>query len=100
MIWEALGATALGLVIAYAATRQIPERLPNAALVLVTGPTAALLGGLISRVVLGQGHFLATLAVAALVSVAILSLLISENVRPPRGLRANVVGPPHGAEGA
>ncbi|HEV7626054.1 MAG TPA: hypothetical protein VGO89_06115 [Streptomyces sp.] len=94
MIWEALGATALGLVIAYAATRQLPERLPNRPLVLMTGPAAALLGGLICRVVLGGGHTLATLAVAAVVCVAILSLLISENVRTPRGLRANVVSPP------
>lgn len=99
MIWEALGASVLGLVIAYAATRQLSERLPDRALVLVTGPVAALLGGLICRVVLGEGHLLASLTVAALVSVAILSLLVGESGRPPR-LRANVVPPPHGAEGA
>ncbi|HWM36791.1 MAG TPA: hypothetical protein VNS49_06710 [Streptomyces sp.] len=94
MIWEALGATALGLVIAYAATRQLPERLPNRPLVLVTGPAAALMGGLISRVVLGSGHTLVTLAVAVAVSVAILSLLLGENVRPSHRMPANVVSPP------
>jgi hypothetical protein len=94
MIWEALGAMALGLAIAYAATRQLPERLPNRPLVLATGPAAALLGGLICHIVLDGGHTLVTLTVAALVSVAILSLLLVENVRPPRRLGPNVASPP------
>lgn len=94
MIWEALGATSLGLVIAYAAIRQLPERLPSRPLVLTTGPAAALLGGLICRVVMGGGHTLVTLTVAAAVSVAILSLLIVEKARPAPGLPANVAGPP------
>jgi ABC-type proline/glycine betaine transport system permease subunit len=94
MIWEALGATALGLLIAHAATRQLHRRLPDRALVLVTGPSAALLGGLICRIVLGEGYALVTLAVAAVVSVAILSLLIGDNVRSPHGLRPKVVSPP------
>jgi hypothetical protein len=94
MIWEALGATALGFAIAYAAVRQLPERLPNRPLVLATGPAAALLGGLICHIVLGGGHPLVTLAVAAAVSVAILSLLLGENAGPPQGLGAKVASPP------
>ena len=94
MIWEAIGAMVLGLAIAYAATRRLPERLPSRALVLTTGPVAALLGGLICRVVIGPGHAPVTLTVAAGVSVAILSLLLGEGVRP-RGLRApEIVSPP------
>ncbi|MGH3311579.1 MAG: hypothetical protein ACRDP3_13510 [Streptomyces sp.] len=93
MIWEALGATILGLAIAYAATRRLPGRLPNRPLVLATGPAAALLGGLICRVVLGAGNAPVTLTVAAAVSVAILSLLLGENVRP-QGLSAGLVSPP------
>ncbi|QPP06710.1 hypothetical protein G4Z16_10245 [Streptomyces bathyalis] len=95
MIWEALGAMAVGLAIAYAATRQLPERLPNRSLVLATGPAAALLGGLICHIVLGGGHSLVTLTVAALVSVAILSLLLVEGVRPTQRLGAEVPSPPH-----
>jgi hypothetical protein len=95
MIWEALGAVALGLAIAYAATRQLPERLPDRSLVLATGPAAALLGGLICHTVLGGGHSLVTLTVAALVSVAILSLLLSENVRPAQRLGPEVPSAPH-----
>ncbi|MGW7515715.1 hypothetical protein ACWGJ2_08975 [Streptomyces sp. NPDC054796] len=93
MIWEVLGAAALGLALAYAATKRLPARLPNRPLVLATGPGAAVLGGLISRIVLGPGHAPATLAVAVGVSVAILSLLYSENVRPS-GLGPRVPSPP------
>jgi len=94
MFWEALGASALGLAIAYAATRQMPERLPNRPLVLATGPAAALVGGLICHIVLGGGHSLVTLAVAACVSVAILSLLLGEDDRPPQRLTAKMASPP------
>lgn len=95
MIWEALGAVALGLAIAYAATRQLPERLPDRSLVLATGPAAALLGGLICHIVLDGGYPLVTLTVAALVSVAMLSLLLGDNVRPKQGLGPKVPSPPH-----
>jgi hypothetical protein len=88
MFWEALGATALGLAIAYAAVRWLPARLPNRPLVLATGPVAGLLGGLICHIVLGGGHPLVTLAVAAAVSVALLSLLLGENARPPLSAKA------------
>ncbi|SCK32032.1 hypothetical protein [Streptomyces sp. WMMB 322] len=95
MIWEALGAMAVGLAIAYAATRQLPERLPDRSLVLATGPAAALLGGLICHIVLGGGHPLVTLTVAALVSVAILSLLLGESARPAQRLGRKVPSAPH-----
>lgn len=97
MFLEAFGAAVLGLAIAYGAAAQLPARFANRALVLGTGPTAALLGGVVSRVVLGPGHALITLAVAAAVSIAILSLLLSDGVGgsgPPRssGFGANVAG--------
>lgn len=95
MIWEALGATAIGLAIAFAAARQLPERLPSRSLVLATGPVAALLGGLICHIVLGAGHALVTMTVAAAVSVAILSLLLGESVRPPQHLGPKLPSPPH-----
>lgn len=79
MLWEALGATVLGLVIAGLAVLRLPERLPNRPLVFATGPVAALLGGLVSRAVLGPGNVPVVLAVAAGVSVAILSLLLGDD---------------------
>jgi len=93
MLWEALGATLLGFVIAGLAVRRLPERLPNRPLAFATGPAAALLGGLVSRVVMGSGHTTAILAVAALVSVAILSLLLGgEGGRHP--IRPKMAAPP------
>ncbi|NLU67284.1 hypothetical protein [Streptomyces sp. HNM0574] len=83
MIWEALGSVVLGLAVAYAAAARLPGRFPNQALVFATGPVAALLGGIVTRVVLGPGHTALTLVAAAAVSVALLSLLLSENVRSP-----------------
>lgn len=94
MIIEALGSVVLGLAVAFAATKRLPERLPDRRLVLVTGPVAALVGGLVSRAVLGPGQLPLTLFVAAVVSVAILSLLIGEHTRPT-GVRTEVAGPPH-----
>lgn len=95
MIWEALGAMAIGLAIAYTAARRLPERLPGRPLVLATGPTAALVGALVCHVVLSGAYALVTLAVAALVSVAILSLLLGEDVRPSQRLGPKVPSPPH-----
>ncbi|WP_208875158.1 hypothetical protein [Streptomyces armeniacus] len=93
MIWEALGSAVLGLAIALAATRWLPSRFPDRALVLGTGPAAALLGGVIARIVMGPGHPAATLAIAAGVSMAILSLLLGGNVRSPAAFRPEVA--PH-----
>ncbi|MDJ0343867.1 hypothetical protein QMK19_28335 [Streptomyces sp. H10-C2] len=75
-MWEAVAFAALGLGIAYAATHFMPDRFPSRSLVLATGPVAALVGGLITRTVLGGGHLAVTLPAAALVAAALLSLLI------------------------
>lgn len=90
-MWEAVAFAALGLGIAYAATHFWPARFPSRTLVLATGPIAALVGGLITRTVLGGGHAAVTLPVSALVAAALLSLL----VRPAddrRFLRHSVAG--------
>lgn len=76
MLWEALAFVALGLAAAYGAVRLRPERLPGRALVLATGPVAALVGGLLAHTVLGPGHVLLGLAAAFAVAAALLSLLI------------------------
>ncbi|GAA2601815.1 hypothetical protein [Streptomyces axinellae] len=87
MIWEALGSTAIGLVLAHGATRRYPGRLPDRRLVLSTGPVAALLGGLISGIVLGPGHTLVALACALGVSAALLSLLLRDEAPARRQWR-------------
>ncbi|TGB13282.1 hypothetical protein E4099_10290 [Streptomyces palmae] len=86
MAWEALGSAVIGFVLAYAAMRRLPRRLPARPLVLSTGPAAALLGTLLTHAVLGPGHTAATLVGAIGFTVAILSLLI----RPESGLRRSV----------
>jgi uncharacterized membrane protein YeiH len=83
MFWEVLGSALLGLVVALVASRRYADRFRDRSLVLATGPAAAFGGGVITRVVLGPGHALPTLAVAALVAAALLSLL----VRPRPGAR-------------
>ncbi|MGW3248817.1 hypothetical protein [Streptomyces sp. NPDC001070] len=84
MLWESIAFAAVGLAVAYAATRLVPRRrLPAARLVLATGPVAALVGGLIARTVLGPDQFLVNLATSVGVAAALLSLL----VRPPRSTR-------------
>ncbi|MEU4093811.1 hypothetical protein [Streptomyces sp. NPDC026673] len=84
MLWESIAFAAVGLAVAYAATRLLPRRrLAAATLVLATGPVAALVGGLITRTVLGSDRFLINLAVSVGVAAALLSLL----VRSPRSAR-------------
>jgi hypothetical protein len=87
MMWEALAFAALGLAAAYAAVRLLATRLPARTLVLATGPVAALIGGFLARAILGGGHVLLTLVVAAAVAVALLSLLIRPAER--RGPRSS-----------
>lgn len=82
MLWLALSSAIIGFALAYAAVHWLPSRLPDRTLVLATGPGAAVLGGLIARIVMGPGYSLAALVIAAGVSVAILSLLLGGNVRP------------------
>ncbi|NGO70034.1 hypothetical protein G5C65_17065 [Streptomyces sp. SB3404] len=92
MIWEAIGSAALGLLLAHAATRRLPGRLPHRALVLSTGAVAALLGGVVSAVVLGPGRLAVSLLCALAVSAAILSLLLRVDAEPRAG-RQPVVRP-------
>jgi hypothetical protein len=87
MIWEALGSAAIGLVLAHGATRRFPGRLPDRRLVLATGPVAALVGGLISRIVLGPGSAPLTLACALGVCAALLSLLLKDEAPARRQWR-------------
>ncbi|MGP3982650.1 hypothetical protein [Streptomyces sp. KR80] len=84
MLWESLGSALIGLAVAYAGTRWLPERLPARPLVLVTGALAALFGGLLTYTVMGDGHPLATLLGALVVGVALLSLLIRPSGRRVR----------------
>ncbi|MGW0735055.1 hypothetical protein [Streptomyces sp. NPDC002851] len=86
MIWEALGSAALGLALAWAASYRFAERLPSRALVLTTGAAGAVFGAFITHSSLGPGHALATLAGAAVLTMALLSLLL----RPSRGPRRSV----------
>ncbi|MET9223569.1 hypothetical protein ACIOC1_07505 [Streptomyces sp. NPDC088197] len=87
MLWEAVAYVALGLGAAYAAARLFPLRLPLSPLLLATGPIAALLGGLVTRTIVGPGHPEATLPAALAVGAAMLSVL----ARPPkRGRHAKV----------
>ncbi|MEE4421776.1 hypothetical protein [Streptomyces bugieae] len=80
MIFEALGAVAIGLAIAVFAMRRLPDHFPARGLTLATGPVAALLGALLTRSILGPGHPVQVMLAAVAVSAALLSVL----VRPPR----------------
>ncbi|MEU4034629.1 hypothetical protein [Streptomyces collinus] len=83
MILEALGSALLGLLLAWAATRRLPHRLPTRPLVLSTGVAGALFGDFVTHSALGTGSVLLSLLGAAVVSAASLSLLL----RPARHLR-------------
>ncbi|KAF4410355.1 MULTISPECIES: hypothetical protein [Streptomyces] len=84
MLLEALGSVLIGLAVAFAGMRRFPERLPARPLVLATGPVASLAGCLITRAVMGPGHWLAILLGALVVGVALLSLLIRPQTGPVR----------------
>ncbi|MET8579504.1 hypothetical protein ABZX39_01285 [Streptomyces collinus] len=83
MILEALGSALLGLLLAWAATRRLPHRLPARPLVFSTGVAGALFGDFVTHSALGTGGVLLNLLGAAVVSAASLSLLL----RPARHLR-------------
>lgn len=83
IILEALGAAVLGLLLAWAATHRLADRLPARALVFSTGVAGALFGDFVTHSALGPGSGLASLLGAAVVSAASLSLLL----RPSRRLR-------------
>lgn len=78
MVWEALGSALIGFAVAWTALRTFPARFPSRPLALATGPVAALLGGLITRVVVGPGNAAVTLVAALCVGAALLSLLVRE----------------------
>lgn len=83
MLGELFGSVLLGLVLALAALHWLPRRFPQHRLVLATGPVAASGGGLITWAVLGSGHLLLALLVAAFVATALLSLLLDNSPAPP-----------------
>ncbi|MHA5050876.1 hypothetical protein [Streptomyces sp. SD15] len=76
MFLEALGAAMLGLGLAWVAAYRLPHRLPTRSLVLSTGVAGALFGAFLTHTALGSGYFLVILTGAAIVSVALLSLLL------------------------
>ncbi|AJT64560.1 hypothetical protein [Streptomyces chattanoogensis] len=80
MIWEALGAVFIGLVIALSATHWLADRFPSRTLTLATGPVATLFGALLARSILGPGYSVQVMVAALAMGTALLSLL----VRPPR----------------
>ncbi|WP_030619504.1 hypothetical protein [Streptomyces sclerotialus] len=82
MIFEVLGAAALGLAIALAAVRRLPGRFPSRSLTLATGPGAAVFGALVAHTVLGPGWAPAVLLAAVGVCAALLSLLMRPEPRP------------------
>ncbi|MET7638322.1 hypothetical protein [Streptomyces sp. NPDC005438] len=92
MFWEALGSLLLGLALSTLSLWRLPGRFPQPSLTLATGTLGTLLGGLITRVVLGPGHHLATFAVALGVGLALLSLTLSDSVG--RSFRGGMTPPP------
>ena len=83
MFLEALGSAMLGFALAWAAAYRLPHRLPARTLVLPTGVAGALFGAFLTHTALGSGHFLVIMVGSAVVSAALLSLLL----RPAEGFR-------------
>ncbi|WP_328553592.1 MULTISPECIES: hypothetical protein [unclassified Streptomyces] len=81
MFLEVLGSALLGLALAWAASYRLPHRLPTRNLVLSTGVAGALVGAFLTHTALGSGHFLVILLGAAVVSAALLSLLLRPEER-------------------
>ncbi|KRV47093.1 hypothetical protein AQ490_10090 [Wenjunlia vitaminophila] len=82
MLLETLGFALVGVAAAYGAIRLLPRRLPSLLLVATTGLIAALVGGWVTRSVVGPGNQVVTVPVAAAVSVALITVLISPKPRP------------------
>ncbi|MFB0616547.1 hypothetical protein [Streptomyces sp. AGS-58] len=76
MILEALGAAALGLILAWAAAHRLAHRLPSRPLVYSTGVAGALFGDFVTHTALGPGTGPLSLLGAAIIAVASLSLLL------------------------
>ncbi len=81
LLLETLGSVLLGLALAWAAARHLPDRLPARRVVFTTGPLGALFGAYVTHAALGPGHLLATLAGAAGIGAVLLSLLIRPSAR-------------------
>lgn len=81
LLLETLGSVLLGLTLAWAAARQLPDRLPARRVVFTTGPLGALFGAYVTHAALGPGHLLATLVGAAAIGAVLLSLLIRPSAR-------------------
>lgn len=82
MILEVMGAAILGLVLALAAARRLPHRLPAPALVLPTGLAGAVFGGFVTHSATGAGNVPVILLGAIAMSTAALSLLLRPARRP------------------
>ncbi|MEU4495107.1 hypothetical protein OG729_13755 [Streptomyces sp. NBC_00210] len=76
MLLEALGSVLLGLALAWAAARHLPDRMPSRRVVFTTGPVGALFGAYVTHAALGPGHILAVLVGAVAIGAVVLSLLI------------------------
>ncbi len=76
MILDAIGSALVGLLTAWAALRLLPLLFPSRRSAVLTGLTGALLGGLITRWVVGPGVPAAALLAALFVAAAGLSLLV------------------------
>jgi hypothetical protein len=81
MLFEALGAALLGVVLAGAAVHRLSHRLPARSLVLATGVAGALFGAFLTHSALGPGSLPLNLVGAAVVSSASLSLLLRPSGR-------------------
>ncbi|MGI5402743.1 hypothetical protein ACQEVG_25495 [Streptomyces sp. CA-135486] len=81
MLLEALGSVLLGLALAWAATRHLPDRMPSRRVVFTTGPIGALFGAYVTHAALGPGHILAVLVGAVAIGAVVLSLLIRPSAR-------------------
>ncbi|MFD8716512.1 hypothetical protein ACFV2H_00415 [Streptomyces sp. NPDC059629] len=81
MLLEVLGSALLGLALAWAATSRLAHRLPARPLVFSTGAAGALFGDFVTHSALGPGTAFVSLAGAAIVSAASLSLLLRPTSR-------------------
>ncbi|EFG64691.1 hypothetical protein [Streptomyces sp. SPB074] len=84
MLVEAVGAAALGLVLAALALRRLPGRLPRPVLVHATGGVGGLFGAFVAHSSLGPGHLPLSLLAATAVTAALLSLLPRPEAAPER----------------
>ena len=83
MWWAVLGSSVIGVAIAAVALRFAPRRFRAPRLAAGAGPVGALLGGIITRWVVGPGDPVPPLLAALVVAVAAMSLLL----RPPTPIR-------------